>query len=310
MAGAQWFGAASFGVTIAFLSLFLKDVNSNASELARASSSDGSVLTAPHPGQALPVAWVVMQQKSHWKTGSQTHGNDLNGLPVALHMGQEIQVQKGGVLRALIFPQATVREYEGPANLKVIKDTISLVSGQPAKVYPATEKHVELAKSWVSQHANQFQTIQVQGKSGATDGSSFNTIYPIDNSVLLTRRPEFVFSGVPPKDGTLIIYRPDGRRHWVQPIEVNRITFPPAAEFEWGQKFTWEVRKRTGGRLLQGSFSIATEQQAFDLMSAKVPSLPDTPPEDLLFYALQLHMAGAYREAQAVMGNLQKLGLR
>ncbi|HEX4857284.1 MAG TPA: hypothetical protein VFV28_10755, partial [Limnobacter sp.] len=131
-----------------------------------------------------------------------------------------------------------------------------------------------------------------------------HALSPIDNSLLLTRNPEFRFEGELPREGNLMIFDSRGKRFWVEPLEGLQLTLPPAAKFEWGRAFTWEVRRLTGGRVLSGSFQIASEETARALLQAKLPDTQDVLPESRLFYGMRLQLARAYSEADEVWSSL------
>ena len=107
-----------------------------------------------------------------------------------------------------------------------------------------------------------------------------------------------------PRDGQLIVYGENGRRFWVERLDKHEIKFPPAARFQWGQKLTWEVRKATGGRVLNGAFEIASEEDAARLINATLPASQSVPAEQLVFYAVQLELEQAYPRAQEVWKQL------
>lgn len=307
MVGAQWFGAASFGLALVMGALLLKEVESNASESPHANGAKHALHKKPHTNDSMPVAWVIQSRGASFKESSESESSSLNGaLPVVLQPEQELTLAPQGLLKALVFSQGVIRHFEGPAKLKVIQDTISVVDGPAVKVFPVEEKHLQLARQWTKTHQGDFTSLNGKFNQTLQSADEVGIVYPVDGALMLTRRPEFQFVGPLPKDSTLIIYRQDNRRHWVQQLDSLHVTFPPAAEFQWGESFTWEVRKRTGGRLLEGKFQIASEQQATLLMQSKVPALADTPTEDLLFYALQLQLAGAYREAASVVESMKQ----
>lgn len=307
MVGAQWFGAASFGLALLMGALLLKEVESNASELPHAKSSKHASRATSADSEPAPVAWIIRSQGASFKNSADVSGSELNGtLPVVLKANQELTLAPEGQLKALVFSQGVIRQFEGPAKLKVIQDTISVVDGPAVKVFPVNQKYLLLADQWMKAHQSDFTSLNAKTIPVSSDQKQVSIIYPVDGALMLTRRPEFQFAGPLPKDSTLIIYRQDSRRHWVQQLDNLHVTFPPAAEFQWGESFTWEVRKRTGGRLLEGKFRIASQQQATELLQSKVPALPDTPTEDLLFYALQLQLAGAYKEASNVVESMKK----
>ena len=102
----------------------------------------------------------------------------------------------------------------------------------------------------------------------------------------------------------LMLFDAKGKRFWVEPLEGEYLTLPPAARFEWGQSFTWEVRRLTGGRVVSGSFHIASEETARALLQARVPDTPNALPESRLFYGMRLQLAGAYQEATEVWDSL------
>lgn len=248
--------------------------------------------SASFPENNTPVAWALFSSgDSQIVAKSGATAEQLRPLR-PLYMGNTIQVPEGASLSILIPGNMTRRYFDGPASLEVIKDTVSLLKGPKVRVFPADPSRLAMAEAWSQSTGHAV--------SPASNEFGLTVTSPLDGAVLLTQKPEFHFIGQLPKDGKLIIYNAEGRRFWVSPMESDLVRFPPAAQFKWGQKFTWEVRKSTGGKVLGGAFEIAPEALAFDLMSSKVPNLPHVPREDLLFYGLRLEMARAYREADLV----------
>lgn len=262
---------------------------------------------SPHSNAATPVAksvgWVAYSKGAQiWVPGAK------KSVPLptlaTLTFGSQISLKKGDQLSVIVFSNNTRRDYTGPASLRVIKDTVSLRSGAEPEVFPVAPEQLKVIQQWLNLHPNGLGDMP---KPPGLGKLTFDVIKPLDGALFLSRQPEFLLTGTLPRDAKLLIYDKDNRRFWVEPLEDKHVTFPPAAEFHWGENYSWEIRNFTGGSLLKGRFKIATEQQAYQLYSAKVPVLPDTPKIDLVLYALTLQMAGAYPEAQDVWASLHKL---
>lgn len=267
--------------------------NSPVESAASLSSAD---LFEQQRRESAPVAWTLFTTDKSLIYPRNGYAAELLQPLRPLYMGNVIEIPEGEEVSILIPESMTRRHYSGPAKLAVIKDTVSVREGPKVRVFPADPERLKLARSWAS--------TSTLNKDSQYDESKLNLIEPQDNAVLLTTNPMFHFAGQLPRDGQLIVFGENGRRFWVQPLESLDVGFPPAAQFKWGQKFTWEVRKSTGGRVLNGSFEIAPQETAFELLQAKVPNVPDVPKEDLIFYGVRLELARAYKEAQAVWSQL------
>lgn len=235
-----------------------------------------------------------------------TKGQHYSALPTQrlLH-GHLITVPKGHRFSVVVLNTGNRRVYSGPAKLKVIADTVRVMSGPAVKVFPIEQADLDLIDQWMSVYARpRGKVLESKPKASDPEESSLKAIQPIDGSLLLTRSPEFVFKGELPREGNLLIFDSRGKRFWVEPLESEYVSFPPSAKFDWGQSFTWEVRRLTGGRVVNGSFQIASEETARSLLAARVPDAPGTSPESLLFYGMRLQMAGAYKEANEVWATL------
>ncbi|NJM31608.1 MAG: hypothetical protein HC848_00295 [Limnobacter sp.] len=241
----------------------------------------------------MPVGWVVHASETVKIKSSSAPWQMLRVLD-DLQPGDSIELEPGDELSVLSFVQPGRRLFTGPANLEVRADTISIRRGERAKIFPVSDSQMALAKKWFALHpSGRPRTDFLKPKANP----ALRVEQPLNGALLLTRDPVFEFRGQMPRDGQLIIYLENGRRFWVQPAAENYISFPPATSFEWGQHFNWELRKHTGGRILEGSFAIATQEQAYELLVSKVPNLLETPREDLFFYGVRLELAGAQREA-------------
>lgn len=242
-----------------------------------------------------PVVFVLAASEKVVVTN--TKGQRYSALPTQrLLQGHTISVPKGQRLSVLVLKTGNRRVFTGPAELRVIADTVRLLSGPAVKVFPLEQAELDLVEQWMSVYARPRDKVSVPN-AVPEPPPSLQVSQPIDGSLLLTRTPEFVFQGDLPREGNLIIFDSKGKRFWVEPLESKYVSFPPAAKFDWGQSFTWEVRRLTGGRAVSGSFQIASEETARNLLEARVPDLPDTLPESQLFYGMRLQLAGAYKEA-------------
>lgn len=235
-------------------------------------------------------------------------GQQYSALPTqGLLHGHTVNVPKGQRFSVVVLNTGNRRVFNGPARLKVIADTVRVLSGPPVKVFPLDQADLDLIDQWMSLYPRpRGQLAADTGKSTALEqgDSELKALQPIDGSLLLTRSPEFVFKGDIPREGNLMIFDSRGKRFWVEPLESEYVSLPPAAKFDWGQSFTWEVRRLTGGRVVSGSFQIASEETARSLLEARVPDAPSTLPESLLFYGMRLQLAKAYKEAKEVWASL------
>lgn len=254
-----------------------------------------------------PVVFVLAATEKVVVTNPK--GQQYSALPTQrlLH-GHTIAVPKGQRFSVLILNTGNRRVYNGPARLKVIADTVRVLSGPAVKVFPLEQAHLDLINQWINLFARPRGVSPVKGhkadKNDAIETNPLRVLQPIDGSLLLTRNPEFVFQGDLPREGNLMLFDSRGKRFWVEPLESEYVSLPPAAKFEWGQSFTWEVRRLTGGRVVSGSFHIASEETARSLLEARVPDTAGTLPEAKLFYGMRLQLAKAYKEANEVWASL------
>lgn len=249
-----------------------------------------------------PVLFVLAAGDKVVVTNSK--GQKYKALPTQrLLLGHLIDVPKGQRFSVLVLKTGNRRVFKGPARLKVIADTISVQKGSSPKVIPLTLAELNLIEQWSALYSSPRGST-VNKPVDPDQESTLSAVHPIDGSLLLTRSPEFVFKGNLPREGNLMIFDSRGKRFWVEPLESEYISLPPAAKFEWGQSFTWEVRRLTGGRVVSGSFQIASEETARSLLEARIPDLPSTMPESQLFYGMRLQMAGAFKEANEVWSSL------
>lgn len=230
-------------------------------------------------------------------------GQPYRALPTQrLLQGHTVNVPKGQRFSVAVLGTGNRRVFNGPARLKVIADTVRVMAGSTPKVFPLAPADLDLIDQWVAVYARP-RGIVSKDKQQEAD-SDLQALHPVDGSLLLTRNPEFLFKGDLPREGNLMLFDAKGKRFWVEPLESEYLTLPPAAKFEWGQSFTWEVRRLTGGRVASGSFHIASEETARALLQARVPDTPNALPESKLFYGMRLQLAGAYKEATEVWGSL------
>ncbi len=254
-----------------------------------------------------PVVFVLAATEKVVVTNPK--GQQYSALPTQrlLH-GHTVTVPKGQRFSVLVLNTGNRRVYNGPARLKVIADTVRVLSGPAVKVFPVEEAHLDLIDQWINLYVRPRGVLPVKGnkadKTEAAENDSLRVLQPIDGSLLLTRNPEFVFQGDLPREGNLMLFDSRGKRFWVEPLESEYVSLPPAAKFEWGQSFTWEVRRLTGGRVVSGSFHIASEETARSLLEARVPDTAGTLPEAKLFYGMRLQLAKAYKEADEVWASL------
>lgn len=230
------------------------------------------------------VAWVLFSKGS--------------GLPEAvsfLSAGDAVVLKKGERMDVAILANATRRVFRGPVSLKVTRNSISIRSGRAAQVFPLPAQFGVLTRRWLARYGSgeNWMPSPLQAHNPA-----FEVVSPVQDSLLLNTRPEFVFEGTLPRDGKLIIYDEEGKRFWVQPLDSAHVTFPPAADFEWGKAYTWEIRRLTGGSVLAGSFRIAHQKVAADLLRAMPFARIPVPAHGVFFEAARLHLVGAYREAR------------
>lgn len=251
-----------------------------------------------------PVVFVLAASDKVVVTNSR--GQKYSALPTQrLLQGHLVNVPKGQRFSVVVLNTGNRRVYNGPAKLKVIADTVRVLSGSAVKVFPVDQADLDLIDQWMSLYARpRGKVTEVKSRTDDPEDSTLQALQPIDGSLLLTRSPEFVFKGELPREGNLLIFDSRGKRFWVEPLESEYVTFPPSAKFDWGQSFTWEVRRLTGGRVVSGSFQIASEETARSLLAARVPNTPSTLPESLLFYGMRLQLASAYKEANEVWSSL------
>lgn len=237
---------------------------------------------------------------------SNPKGQKYSALPTQrlLH-GHTVAVPKGERFSVLVLNTGNRRVYDGPSRLRVIADTVRVLSGPPVKVFPVEQAHLDLIDQWMNLYARPRGVLPVKNdKEQASENNPLRVLQPIDGSLLLTRSPEFIFQGDLPREGNLMLFDSRGKRFWVEPLESEYVSLPPAAKFDWGQSFTWEVRRLTGGRVISGSFHIASEETARSLLEARVPDTDDALPESRLFYGMRLQLAKAFKEANVVWESL------
>ena len=230
-------------------------------------------------------------------------GQQYRALPTQrlLH-GHTVNVPRGQRFSVAVLSTGNRRVFNGPARLKVIADTVRLITGPAPKVFSLAPAELDLIDHWIAVYARPRGVVS---KDKLQESEiTLQALYPVDGSLLLTRNPEFLFKGDLPREGNLMLFDAKGKRFWVEPLEGEYLTLPPAARFEWGQSFTWEVRRLTGGRVVSGSFHIASEETARALLQARVPDTPNALPESRLFYGMRLQLAGAYQEATEVWDSL------
>lgn len=233
-------------------------------------------------------------------------GQQYSALPTQrLLQGHTVTVPKGQRFSVLVLKTGNRRVYNGPAQLRVIADTVRVLSGPSVKVFPVEQAYLDLIDQWINLFARPRGVPQIKSEKPASQTSDqLRLLQPLDGSLLLTRNPVFIFQGDLPREGNLMLFDSKGKRFWVEPLESQYVSLPPAAKFEWGQSFTWEVRRLTGGRVVSGSFHIASEETARSLLEARVPDTADTSPELKLFYGMRLQLAKAFKEANEVWSSL------
>lgn len=250
-----------------------------------------------------PVVFVLAASSKVVVTNPK--GQQYSALPTQrLARGYTVAIPKGQRFSAVVLNTGNRRVFTGPARLEVIADTIRLRKGPAAKVTPIADDNLDLIDQWVRVYGRKQPDQQPKEETAGAEEESLQAISPIEGSLLLTRSPEFRFEGELPREGNLMLFDSRDKRFWVEPLESLQLTLPPAAKFEWGRAFTWEVRRLTGGRVLSGSFQIASEETARALLQAKVPDTPDILPESRLFYAMRLQLASAHAEADEVWSSL------
>jgi hypothetical protein len=252
---------------------------------------------------AQPVVFVLAASSKVVVTN--TKGQDYSALPTQrLYRGHVITIPKGERFSAVVLHTGNRRVFNGPARLEVISDTIRLLKGPAAKVTAISDDNLDLIEQWMAVYRRQVRLVSTEPHPLEEEEVKLEAIQPVEDSLLLTRSPEFRFRGRLPREANLMLFDARGKRFWVEPLETLQLTLPPAAKFEWGRAFTWEVRKLTGGRVHSGSFQIASEETARALLEAKVPDTPDSLPESRLFYGMRLQLAKAYLEADEVWSSL------
>ncbi|HEX4916888.1 MAG TPA: hypothetical protein VFV43_03210 [Limnobacter sp.] len=265
-----------------------------------------AALCAPTGVQAAaPKQPVVFVLAAGTKVVITNHkGQRYSALPTQrLALGHEVQVPRGQRFSVMVLKTGNRRVYWGPAKLRVIADTVRVLKGPAVKVFPLDQADQDLVEQWLVYYPRKRPQAETADKP-LEESATLRAIAPRDGAMLLTRNPEFRFEGKLPREGNLMLFDGRGKRFWVQPLEDHWVTLPPAADFQWGQQFTWEVRKLTGGRVASGSFSIASEETARSLLAARVPDLPGTLPESRALYGMRLQLAKAYTEADEVWHSL------
>ncbi|MDH4395653.1 MAG: hypothetical protein QE278_08235 [Limnobacter sp.] len=251
-----------------------------------------------NPQLILPPVKAASKSKVDLKKETVRPGTKTSSLPFAkplsaLYQGYEIVLKARDSVTLLIPSSSTRRVYRGPGRLKVKKEAVSVRWGDEPSVFPIPVSYFDTLDAWLD-HSHTPKA----GVAIAAEG--MQVLAPLNGSLLLTRNVEFKLAGLVPEDSQLILYGPDGKRFWTQMIEGPDVEFPRSADFDWGQRFTWEIRKKTGGRLARGDFAIADESLASHLLSQKLPLSKSTPHVDLLIYGLKLDMVGAFHETEEV----------
>lgn len=250
-----------------------------------------------------PVVFVLAASDKVVVTNAR--GQRYSAMPTQrLLSGHTVNVPKGHRFSVLVLSNGMRRVFTGPAKLKVIADTVRLLSGPAVKVSSLEQDQLDLINQWMTKYARPRGAMPAKNTKPALDPDALALLQPLDGSLLLTRNPEFVFRGDLPREGNLMLFDSRGKRFWVEPLESQYLSLPPAAKFEWGQSFTWEVRRLTGGRVISGRFDIASEETARSLLTARVPDAPGTLPEEKLFYGMRLHLAHAFKESSDVWQSL------
>lgn len=249
------------------------------------------------PNDLKPVAFVLASTVGIEVTN--LHQRTYDVLPLQRFVeGHVLTLPKKARLSLVLLETGQRRVYEGPAKLEVGMDAVFVRAGKKAKVSQMDEEQLALVEQWMTEYPRRGNRPEKRISTNLELQS------PKDGEMLLTRMPEFVFKGTLPRDANVLLFDANDKRIWVQPFENLQFTFPPALGLDWGQRVNWEIRKPTGGRLLSGSFHIASEETARALLDARVPENPRIKPEFLLFYGMRLQLAGAYQEARAVWEGL------
>lgn len=211
-----------------------------------------------------------------------------------LFKGHQIDLNAGARVAIALPGAGQQRVYTGPARLWVGAGAISVRPGPAPKVKALSDDQLDLLQQWLTEYPRRGN------KADLKPTGNLEVLEPRQEALLLSRSPEFQFRGELPREGSLLLFDGQGKRFWVQQLDKDWIHFPSSVGFDWGQNFTWEVRKATGGRVLSGSFRIASEHTARTLLAARVPQNEDSPLEDLAFYAMRLQLARAYDEADSI----------
>jgi hypothetical protein len=244
-----------------------------------------------------PVAFVLASTEGIEVTN--LHQRTYAVLPLQRFVeGHVLTLPKKARLSLLLLETGQRRVYNGPAKLEVGGDVVFVRSGKKPKVSQLDEDQRELVEQWMVEYPRRGN------KPEKRVNTNLEVRFPEDGEMLLSRMPEFVFKGTLPRDANLLLFDANDKRIWVQPFDNLQFSFPTALGLEWGQRVNWEVRKPTGGRLLAGSFHIASEETARALLDARIPENPKIKPEFLLFYGMRLQLAGAYQEARTVWEDL------
>lgn len=244
-----------------------------------------------------PVAFVLASTEGIQVTN--LHKRTYEVLPLQRFVeGHVLDLPKGARLSLVLLDSWQRRVFDGPAKLEVGEDVVFVRSGRKPKVSQLSEGLVELVQQWLVEYPRRGN------KPEKRLGTDLELVSPKDAEMLLSRTPEFVFKGTLPRDSNFLLFDSNDKRIWVQPFDNLQFSFPSALGLDWGQRVNWEIRKPTGGRLLSGSFHIASEETARALLDAKVPERHKIKPEFSLFYGMRLQLAGAYQEAQSVWQSL------
>lgn len=243
-----------------------------------------------------PVAWVVFAKNKSLIYPREGYQAEVLSPLRPLFMGNLIEVPDGQKISIIIAHNKTLRHYSGPALLKVKTDVVSIVKGQKAKIFPAKAQWFDLAKRW-SKQTNQVKWL-------ASSKLPVVAVQPLRDALVLSQSPTFEFRGELPRDSHLIIFQSNGKRFWVQPVEDQVITFPPAAAFQPGETYNWELRRKSGGRVLQSAFTMATAEQSQHLVELKNQALASTTTEKAIMAAVRLQLAQAYSEAEHIWAHL------
>lgn len=261
----------------------------------------GSLKPLLEVDRSSPVAWltrIVGNPQLILPAQAPGPGTKTSSLPYAkplsaLYTGYELILKAKDSVTLLVPYSSTRRVYQGPARLRVRVDNVQVRWGEEPRVARVPQSHFDTLAAWLT-HSHPPKAAVALAAEGV------QVLHPLNAAMLLTREVTFQLAGEVPDDAQLILYGPDGKRFWVEQVDSPTVDFPPAADFDWGQRFTWELRKKTGGRLVKGEFSIAEESMAARLLSQKLPIRPETPQDDLLIYGLKLDMMGAFHEAEEV----------